>query len=28
MIISIFAIATFGVFTTLKVNKNRRVRKH
>lgn len=26
--ISIFAIATFGVFTTLKVNKNRRVRKH
>ena len=28
MIISIFAIATFGVFTTLKVNKNRRIRKH
>ena len=26
--ISIFAIATLGVFTTLKVNKNRRVRKH
>ena len=28
IIISIFAIATFGVFTTLKVNKNRRIRKH
>ena len=28
MIISIFAIATFGVFTTIKVNKNRRIRKH
>ena len=28
MVISIFAIATFGLFTTLKVNKNRRIRKH
>ena len=28
MIISIFAIATLGVFTTLKFKKNRRVRKH
>ena len=28
MIISIFAIATFGIFTILKVNKNRRIRKH
>jgi len=27
-IISIFAIATFGVFTTLKVNKNCKIRKH
>ena len=28
IIISIFAIATFGVFATLKINKNRRTRKH
>ena len=28
MIISIFAIAALGVFTTLKINKNRRIRKH
>ena len=28
MIISIFAIATFGAFTTLKVNKNRKIRRH
>lgn len=28
MIISIFAIATVGVFATIKINKNRRIRKH
>ena len=28
IIISIFAIAALGVFTTLKINKNRRIRKH